>query len=315
MQKRKLVFILGPTASGKSHFALKWAKQCNGVIFNCDSIQVYQGLDIGSAKPTAEERNAVPHFLFDFLPLGSHLTAGEYLRYFSKEMEKVDPAKPIFVVGGTGFYFQALEHGMYNVQPTPVELKKQVLAEINELDGPSKLFQELKQFDPEYAQKIHIEDHYRLARAIEIIRFERKKVSEIMSESKKEVAPIDADIFKIGLRPDKELLRKLINDRCDLMIQKGIIQETILLRESGFAGWAPLKSVGYREVQEYLDQGNSIDWLREWMKIGTWQLAKKQLTWFKRDGKILWLDPAKVEDLAKIEESLVQFLGNSSNIS
>ncbi len=308
-RKRKLIFILGPTASGKSNLALALAKKYHGVIFNCDSIQVFQGLDIGSAKPTIDEMKLVPHRLYDFLPPGSVLTAGEYLRFFAQELEKLeDQNQPVFVVGGTGFYFQAIEHGMYDVQPTPDGLKKQVLAEMNAEDGGVKLYQELINFDPEYAAKINPQDHYRIARGIEIIRNEGKKVSEVMTSAKKDLIDYEFDILKVGVRPTKEKLRENIRRRCIIMIDQGLIQETQRLIDAGFSEWAPLKSVGYKEVQTYLNEHKTLDWLKEWMEIGTWQLAKKQMTWFKRDLKIHWMDPYHSSETIQATELVDSFL-------
>lgn len=307
-QKRKLIFILGPTASGKSNLAIEWAKKYQGVIFNCDSIQVFQELNIGSAKPNNDELKIVPHFLYDFLPPGSVLTAGEYLRYFSQALVTIDQNTPVFVVGGTGFYFQALEHGMYDVQPTPPDLKKKVLEEINTEGGAGRLYQELQAFDPEYAAKINHQDHYRIARAIEIIRHEGKKVSEVMSASKKDLMDFDFEILKIGVRPTKEKLRENIRLRMIKMLDQGLIQETKTLVDAGFSNWSPLKSVGYKEVQIYLNENKSLDWLKEWIEIGTWQLAKKQMTWFKRDQKIHWLNPMDRAEVEVSEKLLMEFI-------
>lgn len=312
---RKLIFILGPTASGKSNLALELAKKTNGVIVNCDSIQVFQGLDIGSAKPTSDEMKVVPHYLYDFLSPGSVLTAGEYLRYFAQELEKIEQHRPIFVVGGTGFYFQAIEHGMYDVKPTPATLKKQVLDEVNSEGGGIRLYQELKDFDPEYAAKINPHDHYRIARGIEIIRNEGKKVSEVMKAAKKDLIDYEFDILKIGVRPTKEKLRENIRQRCLKMIELGLIKETQTLIESGFAEWAPLKSVGYKEVQMYLRENKTLEWLKEWIEIGTWQLAKKQMTWFKRDLQIHWIDPQEIDSYDKASKLVKNFQDSQSHCS
>ena len=181
-EKSRFIFIQGTTASGKSHLAIDLALKYQGAIINCDSLQVYQGLNIGTAKPSAEDMRKVPHYLFSKVQYPKVMTAGEYRRDFFQVIKEHPQENIFFVVGGTGFYFMALEKGMYPVRSTLPALKLQIETEMQRPGGAENLFQELKAKDPDYALKIHAADHYRLGRAIELLRAENKTITEIQNE-------------------------------------------------------------------------------------------------------------------------------------
>jgi tRNA dimethylallyltransferase len=163
----KVVFVVGSTASGKSAYALKKAQETKGAIINCDSIQLYQGLKIGSALPTEEEMANVPHFLFSYVPKGQRMTAGQYARDFYALMAKIeDQFEVAYVVGGTGFYFQAIEKGLFDVQRPNQELRAAIEKEMETPEGAKKIYQEMIFSDPKSAEKIHEHDHYRIARSV-----------------------------------------------------------------------------------------------------------------------------------------------------
>src|SRR6185312_163592 len=183
----KVVFVVGTTASGKSDLALKLAQKFSGAIINCDSIQLYQNLNIGSAKPTQEERALVPHFLFDVVPEGQEITAGQYVKLCEETLKKIEKQFPVaFVVGGTGFYFQALEKGMYPTGHADEAMKQQVEEELSTPDGALQLYEELKAKDPIAAQRIFPNDHYRLGRAIELMRVHGKSLTEVQAQFESE---------------------------------------------------------------------------------------------------------------------------------
>jgi tRNA dimethylallyltransferase len=303
----KVVFVVGPTASGKSKLAMSWAKATGGAIFNCDSIQAYQGLNIGSAKPTSEELKQVPHFLFDQVPLGNISTAGQYQRDFFSQLKHLESQFPVvFVVGGTGFYFQAIEKGMYTVGAANEETIRQVEAELSQIDGPAKLFQELKDLDPETAEKISSNDHYRLARAIEMMRTHKRPVSAIKREFSEKASEFPYPLLKLGVRLSKEELLPRVAARTDAMLAQGLLKEVQNLLKQGLGLWAPLQSVGYRECLQFLS-GEIISEsdLREKIIQSTMKLAKKQRTWFRRDLAIHWFGPEEQQaGLVKIQQFL-----------
>lgn len=292
MSSRRVIFVVGATATGKSEWALKLAQEFDGVIVNCDSIQVYQRLDIGSAKPSAEERSLVPHYLVDYVAPPNEMTAGVFSRDFYECLEGIPEEKPVFVVGGTGFYFMAIEKGMYPVIPVPETLKQQIESELEQSGGPERLHAEMSAADPEYAAKIHLSDRYRIGRAIELIRSQGKSVTQIQKEFEEQRQPFPFPLLKIGPQWDREVLRGRIRSRVAKMLERGLVAEVRGLLDEGLAAWAPLSSVGYKEVVEMLSGQLPESALLEEITKNTSQLAKRQRTWFQRDSEIQWFDGA-----------------------
>lgn len=289
---KPVVFVVGTTASGKSQWALDMAQHLSGSVVNCDSIQLYKSLDIGAAKPTPEETAIAPHYLYDYVPEGATMTAGNYARDFFACMETLPLQKPVFVVGGTGFYFQAIEKGMYPVRQTPPAIQQEVVEILKTEEGAKSLYEELQRFDPEAARKIHPQDHYRLGRAMELIRAEGKSITQIQKEFSEKQTPFPYPLLKMGLRWDREVLRERVQLRTEKMLRAGIIEEVQSLVARGLADWSALQSVGYKEVLEYLREGKSETWLFDEIVQNTMGLAKKQRTWFQRDAEIQWFDGA-----------------------
>ncbi|WP_373999417.1 tRNA (adenosine(37)-N6)-dimethylallyltransferase MiaA [Bdellovibrio bacteriovorus] len=291
MNKSKpVIFVVGSTATGKSEWALRLAQEFKGVIVNCDSIQVYKKVDIGAAKPSKEEQALVPHHLLDYVNPPQEMTAGQYCRDFYEVMEKIPEGTPVFVVGGTGFYFMAIEKGMYPVLPVSEEVQKQVAEELKTESGAQKLHQELLEKDPEYGAKIHLSDHYRIGRAIELIRTQGKSVTAIQKEFEESRAPFPFPLLKIGPSWDRELLKERIDLRTRKMLEAGLIEEVKQLLDEGLESWAPMSSVGYKETIAYLKNEISKEHLLEDISTNTRQLAKRQRTWFQRDKNIHWFD-------------------------
>jgi tRNA dimethylallyltransferase len=279
---KKCIFVVGPTASGKSAWALEQAEKHGGSVVNIDSIQFYKGLEVGSAAPTREDKHRVPHYLYSYVEAPYEMTAGKYITDFYKLLES-EIKFPLFITGGTGFYIQALEKGMFDVEPVPEEFRQQIEDEL-EKNGAEVLHQELISKDPQ--SKVHVNDHYRLVRAIEIIRYTGKTPSELKSVQGKNIFPYP--YIKIGFDFEKEIYKKRVAFRTKHLISDGIIEETKNFLDEGFADWAPLHSVGYRETAEFLNEGRCGEWLQESIEQSTMQLIKKQKTWFRRDSSILW---------------------------
>jgi tRNA dimethylallyltransferase len=297
-EKLKIIFVLGPTASGKTSLALKLAQSFGGSIWNCDSVQAYCGLDIGSAKPSSQERALCPHFLFDLISPPQELTAGEYRRLFFEQLsylQKYNPElllRPVFVVGGTGFYFQALEKGLFEVPASQIETRRPFEQILETANGQEKLFEILKQKDPNSASWIKPQDHYRLVRALELLSL---GFVPSLEKSKKQERAQDfpGDLLKLGLSLEKESHRKIVSQRTQEMMNQGLVAEVEDLFQKGYAQWAPLQSVGYKEVSEYLASGKTESdlQLQERIVQGTMKLIKKQKTWFYRDSEINWINP------------------------
>ncbi|MBC7464961.1 MAG: tRNA (adenosine(37)-N6)-dimethylallyltransferase MiaA [Bdellovibrio sp.] len=304
----KVVFVVGPTASGKSGWALAQAAKHGGVIINSDSVQFYKGLQVGSAAPTKDDLKKVPHYLYSYVEAPLEMTAGQYIRHFYQLIESAKIKGPLFIVGGTGFYIQALEKGMYDVEPIGPEIRLQIEDELKNV-GAEKLYAELKAADP--GSQIHLNDHFRLVRAIEILRHNGKTPSVLKAESlsQKNKNSLPFPYIKVGFAYEKEKALPIVENRTQLMIDGGLIEETNACLKQGFSDWAPLASVGYKEAVDYLIHNKSKDWLFENINKSTMQLIKKQKTWFKRDSTILWSDNS-LESVSNLDRRVGLFLAN-----
>lgn len=302
------IFWVGATGTGKSALSLEMAEVFEAEIVNADSIQMYRGLDVGSAKPSPHDFQRRPHFLFDILDYPAVATAGEYHRMFFRHMEDAENRKagPQFVVGGTGFYFQAIEKGLLPVPKTDPILQRQIQAEVDEEGGEARLHAELSKADPEAARRIHPHDHYRLVRALEILRSTGRSLSEALSAHREGGPPFPYPLLKVGLRMDKDELVSRIEIRTRQMLRQGLIEEVRGLLEKGQGEWDPLRSVGYRECLQFLrGEIRSEMELQARIVQETMRLAKKQKTWFQKDGGIHWFHPS---ELSQVQELLHRFL-------
>lgn len=294
----RLLFIVGPTASGKSDLAVEIAEKSKPAeIINCDSIQFFAGVDIGAAKPEPELLARVPHHLIGHVALGGSFTAGDFCREALAVIEEraQHGVSRFLPVGGSGFYVQALEKGMYEVPEIPEQVRTEIEAQAEDPLRVEELHRELTKRDPEAALRISVRDRYRIVRALEILR--AHPTGGTLSDIKKRFAesapqrPFSSR--KIGLALEKEALRKRVRERAERMLKSGLIEEVEALRAKGLSHWSPLNSVGYREVQAMLDGHVLPADLADAIVTSTMQLVKKQMTWFKRDASIQWFDAEK----------------------
>ena len=284
---KPFVLVVGPTASGKSALGLKLAGQFKGSVLNCDSLQTYRRLDIGTAKPTPRERATCPHYLFDILGPGEVLTAGDYREMALGVLERELPLAPVFGVGGSGFYIQALEKGMFDVPKPSPESEVKIRERLHERGLPY-MYEELRRLDPEYADVLNPQDAYRITRALIIIEDSGRKVTDLRDSFSP--TPFPYPLLKLGLAPAREFLEPRVNTRTRQMLDDGLLQEARQLLDEGFGDWPALQSVGYRECLQYLAGEIPESRLESRINEKTLQLSKKQRTWFKRDTGIHWLD-------------------------
>lgn len=291
-----LLMIVGPTASGKSDLAVEAIESLpkpHPEIINCDSIQFFDAVEIGSAKPPAEALAKVPHHLIGHLPKGATYTAGDFRRDAIKVIEeRVQAGVHRFVgVGGSGFYVQALEKGMFDVPPSPEDLRGELEAQADR-EGLEILHAELLRRDAVAGNRIKPADRYRIIRALEILRgdSEGRTLSEIQASFEKLRPEAPFEVVKVGLKRSRDVLRDAVHKRTRRMLAAGFIDEVKALRGEGFKDWAPLLSVGYKEIQEFLDGTLTEQELEPAIVTSTMQLAKRQMTWFKRDPTIEWFD-------------------------
>jgi tRNA dimethylallyltransferase len=284
-----ITFVIGPTAAGKTQLALELAQSQNGIIINGDSLQVFKKMDIGTAKPSMAERQTLPHFLFDIVEVGQEFTAGEYRRAALKVIEENIAKHNIFIVGGSGFYLQALEKGMFDVEAIPAEVVAQVEA-LQAERGNEFLHEQLKKNDPQSAAAIHVNDSYRLVRAVSVVTHTGRSWSQMKQDFKDKTESLSDhyNVKKIGIQVDRETLRQRVEKRAAMMLKQGLVTEVQALLALTSEAWAPLQSVGYKEVLRFLNGEIAEPELVPIITQSTMRLAKKQMTWFKRDPAVEW---------------------------
>lgn len=264
--------VCGPTASGKTQLALAMALKTDAEIISCDSVQVYQGFNIGTAKPTAAERQAVKHHLIDAAHCGDPYDASR----FATEAQTIitNSSKPMLVVGGSGLYLRALWGYGYHSLPTDDNLRLQ----LNQIPT-SELKHQLTQFDPERSAQIHSNDRVRLIRALELFQLTGKTASALHQQQPMRLfAPKQV----ILLHPERQVLHQRIRQRTQQMLKMGLIEEVEQHLKTHQHLCAPLQSIGYKQVVMYLNQEISKQELLDHIIAATNQYAKRQITWFKK---------------------------------
>ncbi len=280
------IFIAGPTAVGKSAIALALAEKIGGEIISADSMQVYRGLDVGTAKPTADERKKIPHHLIDVCNLTEAFDAAQFIRLAQKAVGEIQSRHrtPIFC-GGTGLYFKAFISGLGEAPPSDEKLRAEL-----EASSFESLLAELRERDPEAFEKIDKQNPRRVIRAVEVIRLTGKKFSAQRAEWKAEGGKRKAEKFFCLTRPAADLHNR-INIRVDEMFARGLVDETRELLKHGLAeNKFAMQAIGYRQVVEHLSGEHSLAETIELVKIKTRQFAKRQLTWFRRHGDCEWME-------------------------
>lgn len=311
-EKITVYAVVGPTASGKSALALELARRCNGEIISCDSMQIYKRMDIGTAKPTAEEQEAVKHHMIDVSEPTESFSCADYVSMADEIVKDIAARgkKPIFC-GGTGLYLDSL---LRNADFTPDITDEKLRAELLEfaaVNGASALHEELRRIDPESADAIHKNNVKRVARAIEIYRLSGQPKSELDRRSK--LNGRRYDIRCVGLFwEDREALYRRIDDRVDLMLEMGLENETRRLLEEGVfeKNATAAQAIGYKELLGYIRGEETLLAATERLKMATRRYAKRQITWFSSKDYVTPLDMGlyqkekTFEDIVNITEKL-----------
>ena len=303
----RIIAIVGPTASGKSELAVAVALRLGGEIINCDSVQVYQGIQIATAKVPVRERRGIPHHLIDFVPPSINFTAVDFARAATKKIEEIENRGNIaMLVGGTGFYLRALRKPFFPSPATDDELRARLSA-IRERRGPEHLHKILKKFDPEEATKLTRRDWPRVQRAVEFYLQTGERISA--QRPMREQPPEFADRIKVFvLNPPREELYRRINARTESHFGSGLVDEVrTLLSEGVPANSNALGAHGYRRVVEYLRGERDLPGAIEQTKLDVRHYAKRQLTWFRREPGVQWLDG--FGDDPRTEEELLRLVG------
>lgn len=310
----KVIVISGPTASGKTDLAVELAETFGGEVVNFDSLLLYKEINIGTAKPTPQERKSVPHHMIDVRSISHPMNAADYAREALPIIEKLlSENKLVYLVGGSGFYLQALLKGMYDSPTTPNEITTRS-NELYEKEGIDPFLKILETHDQKSLERYHANDHYRVRRAVEHFWTTGSPLSEARAqkdESNQKLEQVTIhnwDILHIYLDLPKDEHIKIIERRTDRMLKSGLLEEVNDLLKQGFTGdEKPLQSIGYKEVLDYI-QGvySTLEECRERIIISTRQLAKAQRTWFKRDSSKRSFHPLK--DKGEILEMVKKFV-------
>ncbi|MDC8449036.1 MAG: tRNA (adenosine(37)-N6)-dimethylallyltransferase MiaA [Nitrospira sp.] len=313
LHHRPLIVLLGPTAVGKSRIATQVAKHLDTDVLAADSRQVYRGMDIGTDKPTAEERQGVPHRLIDLVDPGETFNAGWYRRVATAEIERLYRMGRLpFIVGGTGLYIRTLVKGLC---PAP-QADPAVRADLKKLRddrGRDGLYAELMRVDPETATRLHPNDVSKVMRALEVYRLSGRPLSTAQAEHGFHETPFSA--LLIGLERRKETLYGRIEERIDWQLTHGMVEETRLLLDEGYGReLGSMKGLGYRQVGAYL--ANECDYAEmvRRFKRDTRRFAKRQMTWFRSEAGVAWLSLEDNEPYERTAERVIarieQFMGD-----
>lgn len=295
-EKIKIAAIVGPTAGGKTALAVEVAKRAGGEIICCDSMQIYEKMKIGSAAPTEEEKQGIPHHLFDFVPIERNFSAADYVPLARRKIEEISArGKLPILCGGTGLYLESL---MYQSDYSP-SVDPKIREELNK-KNEDELYEMLLKYDPVSAENIHKNNKKRVIRALEIYLGTGKTKTEWDALSRSREAIYDARVFVLSYR-DRETLYNRIDRRVDLMFEAGLLDEvrSINFPENSTAG----EAIGYKELRGYLAGEATLEEASADIKQATRRYAKRQITWFKREKSALHLyaeDYASLDDIVNI---------------
>jgi tRNA dimethylallyltransferase len=294
-----VLVICGPTASGKSDLALRLAEKLGAEIINADSMQVYRGMDIGTAKPSAEERTRIPHHLIDIADPDQPFSAADFAGAADAVITDITArGKRVIVAGGTGLYIRALLNGLVDSPGCAVEFRQELHEEAGKSGKPA-LLERLRQVDPELAARMHPNNLLRIIRALEVhhltgIPLSQQQQDHSFSERR-------YTYLQVGLQIDRTTLYQRIDERVDRMLSDGLLDEVRGLLTEGYSREAKaMRSIGYKEAGAFLSGEYTLEEARRLMQRNTRHYAKRQLTWFKADRDILWLEyPAEFDTILK----------------
>jgi len=297
----KVIVIAGPTASGKTDLAIKLAHEINGEIISADSMQIYRGMDIGTAKPTMEERQGIPHYLIDIVDPDEEYSVAHFQRDAKNCIREIlNSGKVPIVAGGTGLYINSLVYNInFSETTADWEYRKQ-LEEIARDKGPEELHRFLQKVDPVSAEKIHPNNIKRVIRALEVFKTTGKPISQHQLESRTEKPEYEFKIF--GLEMDRKILYERINKRVDKMMEIGLYEEVESLLEKYSPDLVSLQGIGYKEIISAIKGEYSLEEAVEKIKLNTRHLAKRQITWFKKTENLRWIDTGNTETRAIIKK-------------
>lgn len=304
--KENLFILIGPTAIGKTDLSIKLAQMMNGEIISADSMQIYKYMNIGSAKVTKEEMQEVPHHLIDNVYPDEDFTVANYKNHATTLISDINKEGRLpIIAGGTGLYINSI---VYNLQFTEVPPSESIRNQL-ELLSNEELYKELEKVDNTSADKLNINDRKRVIRALEIYKSTGKTMSEYNKDFRMENQ--DYNLVMIGLNMDRARLYDRINRRVDIMINSGLIDEVKGLLEMGYdKNLVSMQGIGYKEIIMYLEEEISLDESIALIKQKSRNYAKRQLTWFRRDQRIKWMNLDDYSNLEQLSKDIIQYTNN-----
>jgi tRNA dimethylallyltransferase len=304
--KEKLVVIVGPTAVGKTELSLELAEQFDGEIISGDSMQVYRGMDIGTAKATPEERARVPHHLIDIIDPDEEYSVALFQEAATRLITEINArGKLPFIVGGTGLYIESVTHRFQFAQAEQDPELRSRLQRLAETEGVEALHRRLAAIDPLTAERLHPNDVKRVIRALEIYELTGTKMSDFQHRAQQ--SPYD--LLMIGLTMDRQVLYERINQRVDKMLEAGLVEEVRRLLDQGYgSALTSMQGLGYKELIPYLYGEITLEKAVNDIKQRTRHFAKRQLSWFRRMSEVQWFDLTDPAERPKIVQTIKQIL-------
>lgn len=308
LQPNTLIVVVGPTASGKTALAIDLAKAVNGEIVSADSMQIYEGMDIATAKPLPEELAAVPHHLIGFVPVETPFSVADYAVLARTAINEImNRGKTPILCGGTGLYVKAIIDNVQYSETIPSdELLRERLRLFAEQKGNDALWKRLETIDPETARRIHPNNVGRVIRAIEVMEVSGRSIREHEADSRREPCPYH--VIELGLRyQDREKLYQRINQRVDKMVEMGLPEEVKTAREKGLTATAA-QAIGCKELYGWLDGDETLAKALERLKQSTRRYAKRQLTWFGADKRVHWIESDALLNGKTVQDKAMEIL-------
>lgn len=304
--KKKILILAGPTAVGKTKISIELAKALNGEIISADSMQIYKSMDIGSAKVTKDEMDGVVHHLIDVVEPDEEFSVSEFN---SRAVEAIDDiierGKLPIIAGGTGLYINSLIFNYNFAETNRDEEYREYLNKLAEEKGKEYIHNMLKDIDPASYEKLYPNDLKRVVRALEVYKVTGKTIGEINAEIDVYDIPYDIDYYVLTM--DRERLYERINMRVDIMLKEGLIDEVASLKNRGFTkDMQSMKGIGYKEILSYLEDEIDFDEAVYQIKKGSRNYAKRQLTWFRKDKRVKWVDKDKFKDDQEVAEYIIK---------
>jgi len=311
LKKKKVIVIAGPTAAGKTDLSIELCKLINGQVISADSMQVYRGLDIGTAKATIDQQKKITHHLIDIRDIDEPYNVAAYVRDAGEVISHMlsEDTVPV-VVGGNGFYIHSLLYGG-PLGPSPDPVVRASLEDDLQKFGVELMFDKLRQLDPEYANTITVQDKHKIIRALEIIQVSNKKVSDY-PKSNYDINKAPYEFLCYFIYYPKPLIYHRIEQRCDLMLEDGLLHETIQMINKGLLNNSSAKNaIGYRQVLDYLETNKDDAAYRHFVsefKKASRHYAKRQFTWFRREPAFRWVDMSQITQQQLISDIITDFM-------